>query len=257
MTQYNYLRNILQRFDIKIHLHALCWNEERMLPYFFRHYDPLIARYFIYDNGSTDRSIEMLTANRKVTLDHFEVRGDSFVEAARDHYDQCWKQSRGRADWVIVCNIDEHIYHPDLKGYLRDCKRQGISLINAAGYHMVSDTFPKTNRNLSEVITYGVRDMLWNKPQLLDPDKIDEINFTHGRHSAEPTGEVTVPEKQEVKLLHFKYLGPEYLVRRHGELRTGLKSRDIAMAWGHHYLRDEHQTTEEYQRVKSQAERVL
>lgn len=40
----------------------------------------------------------MLRANPKVTLGHFEVEGDSFVDAARVHYNDCWKQSRGQAD---------------------------------------------------------------------------------------------------------------------------------------------------------------
>ena len=257
MTLYNYLRQIRQSEDIKIHLYALCWNEERMLPHFFRHYDHLTTEYFIFDNGSTDLSIEILKANRKVSLGHFEVSGDSFVDAARDHYNECWKQSRGQADWVIVCNIDEHIYHPDLKGYLGACKHKGISLIIPKGYNMVSDTFPQTDQPLNKIIKYGIRDPYWDKPQIFNPNKINEIDFAPGRHLAAPTGEVTTPRKQKVKLLHFKYLGLEYLIRRHCELRAGLRPRDINQRLGYQYLWDEERNTEEYQRLKSYAERVL
>ncbi len=95
-----------------------------MLPYFFRHYDPIVDRYFIADNGSTDRSRELLAANRKVALGEFRIPGNSFVEAATDHYNHCWKQSRGSADWVIVVNIDEHVYHQDLRSYLQACTEE-------------------------------------------------------------------------------------------------------------------------------------
>src|SRR5688572_6249373 len=121
MNLYQFLHRSSRQRDVEVHLYALCWNEERMLPYFFRHYDSLVNRYFIFDNGSTDRSVEMLKLNPKVTLGSFKVEGDSFVIAALNHYNECWKQRRGQADWVIVCNIDEHIYHPDLKSYLSKC----------------------------------------------------------------------------------------------------------------------------------------
>jgi hypothetical protein len=41
--------------SLTVRLYATCWNEEKMLPYFFRHYDTLVSRYFVFDDGSTDR----------------------------------------------------------------------------------------------------------------------------------------------------------------------------------------------------------
>ena len=68
--------------NICLHLYALCWNEEKMLPHFFRHYDALVDRYFIFDNASSDRSREMLEAHPRVTLERI-VFDRSFLGAAR------------------------------------------------------------------------------------------------------------------------------------------------------------------------------
>jgi len=46
---------------MEVHLFALCWNECSTLPFFFRHYDRIVSKYFIYDNGSTDGSVEFLS----------------------------------------------------------------------------------------------------------------------------------------------------------------------------------------------------
>jgi hypothetical protein len=254
---YNYFHKFRQKEEIKIHIYALCWNEERMLPHFFRHYDQLTTRYFIFDNGSTDQSIEMLKANPKVSLGHFEVSGDSFVIAARDHYNQCWKQSLGQADWVIVCNIDEHIYHPNLKKYLGACKSKGVSLIIPKGYNMVADTFPQTDQPLNTIVKYGIRDSHWDKPQIFNPNKIHEMDFEVGRHRARPTGKVVIPWRKKVKLLHFKYLGLEYLIDKHSELRARMRARDIKERWGYQYSWDEARNAEEYQRLKTQAKCVF
>src|SRR5690242_2946962 len=45
---------------VRVHLYALCWNDAYMLPYFFRHYDSFVDRYIIFDDGSTDRSLDIL-----------------------------------------------------------------------------------------------------------------------------------------------------------------------------------------------------
>jgi hypothetical protein len=34
---------------VEIDIYALCWNEADLLSFFFRHYDPIVSRYFIFD----------------------------------------------------------------------------------------------------------------------------------------------------------------------------------------------------------------
>src|SRR5215211_8196051 len=107
-----------------IHAYAICWNDARQLDFFFRHYDPIVERYVIFDDGSTDGSLERLRRHPKVDLRRL-VRSHpaSFVLSELELFNNCWKESRGTenrapADWVIVCSLDEHLVHADLKGYL-------------------------------------------------------------------------------------------------------------------------------------------
>ena len=251
------LRRALTRDRITVHLHALCWNEERLLPYFFRHYDDIVDRYYVYDHGSTDRSVELLTNHRNVVLGRFEMAGGSFLRAATEHYNSCWKQSRGAADWVFVVNVDEHLYHPRLRAYLRECTRLGVSVIVPEGYNMVSDTFPTSLKPLWTSIRHGARDQIWDKPQFFDPNKIEDINFKEGRHSADPRGDVVYPRTTRTKLLHFKYLGADYLVRRHAELRSVFPAEDLAQGFGYQYLWSEQRNVEELERARAQAVLVV
>ncbi len=227
-----------------------------MLPYFFRHYDSLVDRYFICDNGSTDRSRDLLAANRKVVLAEFRIDGDSFVQAATNHYNHCWKQSRGAADWVIVVNVDEHVYHPDLRGYLQACAGHGVTILRPEGYNMVADGWPSSRKPLWKSVQHGMRDPIWDKPQVFDPNRIREINFTEGRHSASPTGEVLFPRTERARLLHYKYLGAEYLLRRHAELRARFPAADLERGWGYQYLWDDQKNIDELHRVRAAAVRV-
>src|SRR5215475_9977343 len=98
-----------------------------MLGFMFRHYDGLVQRYVVYDDGSTDGSLEMLRAHPLVEIrDQTAYRHPgSRVLTAISLLDSCWQESRGDADWVFICDVDEHLHHPRIHDYLRACKRAG------------------------------------------------------------------------------------------------------------------------------------
>ena len=115
-----------------------------MLPFFFLHYDKLVQRYIIYDDASTDDSQEILRLNPKVELRPMPPYSDpeSRIGSALALQETCWKESRGIADWVIVTDIDEHLYHPDMYRYLAQCRAQGVTIIPASRIPNAVGTIP-------------------------------------------------------------------------------------------------------------------
>lgn len=204
-----------------------------MLPFFFQHYDAFVDKYFVWDNGSTDRSIPMLEEHGSVEITHFDVDGDSFVEEEMRLGDTIWQGSD--ADYVILPDIDEHVYHPDLPAYLERCRDQGVTAIQSIGFEMVSNSFPRAKRPLVEQVTIGVRSLGLDRLCIFDPKALTATNFEAGRHGADPQGRVVWPPYPEVLLLHFKQLGAKYPIIRSAELRKGLKPGDIEKGWGTHY----------------------
>ena len=73
------------------------------------------------------------------------------------------------------------------------------------------------------------------KASIFNPNAIMEINFALGRHGAAPIGDVRVPARDEILLLHYKYLNLPRTHARHRELRAGLGTIDLANLWGHKY----------------------
>ena len=79
----------------------------------------------------------------------------SFALSEQALSNECWKASRGLADWVIVTDIDEHLYHSDLSTLLIRYKAQGTTFIPALGYQMISEEFPGPSEMLCETRTRG------------------------------------------------------------------------------------------------------
>jgi hypothetical protein len=221
---------------LRVHLYAQCWNDAFMLPYFFRHYDRFVDRYVIFDDGSTDRSLAILRDHKRVELRRF-IRSDpdSFVLSERALSNDCWKESRESADWVILTDIDEHLFHPRMASYLRECAAAGITLLPALGFQMISNDMPRDGELLCEVCRQGVPWSQMMKPSIFDPRAIADINFTTGRDRAAPVGNVRLPPRDEILLFHYKYLNMSRTHARHRELLGGLGETDLANRWGHKY----------------------
>jgi hypothetical protein len=221
---------------LRVHLYALCWNDAFMLPYFFRHYDRFVDRYVIYDDGSTDQSLAILRDHPRVESRRF-IRSDphSFVLSEQALSNECWKESRESADWVIVTDIDEHLFHPAMASYLLQCAAVGITLLPALGFQMISNDMPRDGDRLCDVYRRGVPWSQMMKPSIFDPRAITDINYGTGRDRAAPIGNVRLPPRDEILLFHYKYLDISRTHARHQELLGGLGATDLANRWGHKY----------------------
>ncbi len=232
---------------MKIHVYTLCWNEEVILPYFLKHYETIAEKIIVYDNKSTDNSLNILRAHPKVEIRIYDsnnqIRDDLYLGIKNN----CWKEARDKADWVIVVDADEFIYHVDLYGFLEDHLLQGITLFKPKGYLMVSEKLPTTKGMIYEEIKTGIPQEASSKPVIFNPNKIEEINFSAGAHSCNPTGEVNLYESSgNLKLLHYKVLSLDYLLTRSRQCKERLSDINKQNNWGKHYTVDEQIKTQKF-----------
>jgi hypothetical protein len=238
---------------MNVYLYAPCWNDEAMIPYFLRHYEPVADRMFVFDDGSTDRSVELLRASPKVEVRTFEHRSDAHCFDSRDLWENAWKEHRGEADWIIACNLDEHADHPDLRGYLERCTREGITIVPAAGYNMLSDRFPECAGRLCEHLRRGAPGPNVTKTMIFSARDIETMNYEPGRHRCKPAGRVVAPSRPEVRILHYKHLGFDFVLRRHGELAARLRPGDRSRGMGYHYDRTAKELRAHFDKLEGEA----
>lgn len=221
-----------------VDVYAICWNEERMLPYFLRHYGSFARRIVLFDNYSTDSSPSIANQHGKVELRRFGSPSAVCGEAERMPIrETAWQESRGNADWVMVVDCDEFIWHPCLLTYLQACRRRSVTVPRPLGFEMVSSDFPAGVGQIYQQVRSGVPGPLMNKWLLFDPNAIEAMHFSPGCHHASPTGNVVFDDDPELKLLHFKYLGIEYVSARYQQLARRRTAQDHRMGLNHHYLR--------------------
>jgi len=231
----------------RVEVWAFCYNRRPLLPYFLAHYRRFAQRITVCDNRSSDGGREWLAANGVAVVDDLNA-GTLDDRGLKEQKNSLWKASRGRADWVVVCDVDELIYVSDLERRLAWCVERGISGVRLTGFNMVSEETPVHRGQIYDRAEFqrGAPDpVFFNKTALFRPDLVDEIDYREGAHEAEPRGRGWLyGDDSHFALLHYKFLGGvAAFARRCEDCAENLSAANRARGQSVHFLESEAQIT--------------
>ena len=198
----------------KLHVYTTVWNEAYMIKYFLRYYETVADRIFILDDGSDDGTQDIVKACSKATLLPYPFK------SGFNEYDKTkclgteYKKHSQDAEWVIVGDIDEFIYHPHLRDLLDLKRSQGYRALKATGYFFASKETPNTEGQLFDAMPYIVR--LKNTPTsydrevLFDP-KLD-VEFRAGCHPPTKFSDGVRAMRCGLSLYHCCYLSKQWII---------------------------------------------
>jgi hypothetical protein len=222
---------------MKIHSHILAWNEEKILPYTLDYYSTFCEKIFIYDNMSDDNSDEIYKRYPRVEVikwdSNNEINEINYIKLKTESYKE--RSRNQNVDWVIVCDCDEFLYHPNLIDILVDYKSKGITVPKVCGHDMVSEIFPEYDGKLlvDKVKVGSERYQPMCKNIIFNPDL--DVNYGIGAHSFNCDNAV-FSETEELKLLHYKFLGKDYVKKLYIDRAKRLSSFNKENKFGEHYF---------------------
>lgn len=253
---------------MKIHAYILCYNEEDIILHTLRHYSSFCSRIFLLDNYSTDSSVDIASTFEKVTVlpwwsddklndyKNTEIKQDYYKIYSRVDSSMCVES----ADWVITCDMDELIYHPQLTSVLAAYKKKGVSVANIVGFNMVSEISLCEIASLNDSVRMGVQAKVFNKPILFTAGF--DMVFSPGCH---PGGEgykkmLQQPRykkgDEQIALLHYKYIGERSIVKAKSSVLR-LSQKNINNNLGKHYQNTAEELVEQNLLMRNKARTVL
>lgn len=226
-----------------INIFLLCYNEELMLPHTIHHYKTRFpsATITIFDNFSTDRSVEIATqAGCKVaTYDSKGQQDEKLLVWVRSHK---WKEFV-QSGWVIMCDMDEWL--DATEDDLRAEEIKETTILKTQGVNMVGESQVADYSDLQPAdIRRGFYDDNMSKRICFFYPSIS-MEYWFGAHKCFPQGRVQYSEKTYL-LKHYDFLGAEYLVEKHRKrYERNYLSRMNGM--NGHYLNERDKTIKIYQ----------
>lgn len=242
-----------------IHAYFLCYNEEYILPHLLKYYSKFCDRITILDNYSTDNSENIINEFSNTVIEKWDSNGEVRDDLYLNIKNNVWKKSIGVADYVIVGDADEFLYHENMIDFLTESKDKGYTLFKPEGYHMIGneELILDKNDNLFEKVTEGIKGESNNKLMLFDCNKIKEINYTFGCHQANPIGDIKMYIGSDLKMLHYKYLGLKDFIPK--QLLRGKRLSEFNKRYGlgSYYLYSEQTHKDEYKTFIQKRVKIL
>lgn len=208
----------------------VCKNEERVLPFTLRHYAQFADEIVVYDNGSTDRTRDIIAAcpkARRVDYDTGGVlRDDVHAKIKGDFATQC--------DWRVAADCDELLWHTrGVRTYLDECARAGITAPLVRGFDMIGDGWPIDDGRvlLTDVVTKGFpNDAHYAKPCVVSRDT--KVVYGPGAHYCSYGSPVTHSPTRELCLLHYRWVDHDSVIAKMHHVTARLSNENRANGWG-------------------------
>lgn len=210
---------------MNIEAYIITWNREDIIHLTINHYKQFCSKVTIFDNFSDDRTREIaewMDCEVKLFGKAGVLDDGEYLKIKNN----CWKGSK--ADWVIVCDDDEILYHPDIVNFLSQSKSNGITIFNTEGYSMFSNDLPE--ESFLEIKT-GIKDSKYSKKIIFNPSKVTDIGYVFGCHESNPKGRLVY--EGGLSLLHYHAIGgAQRMINRHAQYEERRIKSYVNMKWG-------------------------
>jgi hypothetical protein len=249
---------------MQVAVFSICHNEAAFLPYFFRHYRTFADYITIIDNNSTDDSLNICKKESNF-VSSINTDNSHRIDMMTYFKNNYWKLHKN-FDWIFIVDIDEIIYHHDMRKFLEASR--GYTVLKPTGYQMFCDVFPTEDGQITEIMPFGVLSTpdlclsllhcdSFDKKCVINPKEIEETNYTDGMHQANMIGNIVELSNPNLKLLHYRFLGLDYVIGKNKMRAARLVSELVNLGFSTHYLKTKEELTSVFQSTLAKRELVI
>ena len=249
---------------MKIYLCTVCYNEMDILPWVIDYWKRIpVTKAVVYDNGSTDGTIEYLSKFPWIEIRNFKTEGqDDQIQAVIKN--NAWKEAKGKADFVVVCDMDEFLWG-DIDGELQKMKEGGYNILGNPWYAFCGNEYPKyeEGKYLHQLIRKGYKQYInhmeeykhLGKFMIIDPNITESTNWSVGNHilyDIKPFFKLYVTDK--ITTFHInKGFGEDYFVKKRKRMGKNLSETNKRNGMCVEYNYPEAKSRQEYRNYQSQS----
>lgn len=213
------------------------YNVAEKIPYVMPYYERIgIDKLIVYDNYSTDNTVELLSKYPFVEIRYYET--DSFDDdVILNIKNNAWKEYKDEYDWAIVCDFDEVLFsEKNFKDVLMEKRLEGKTYFKKIGLNLLSRNFPPINNhliheNVGKGYLWDCDDNIlgiWGNKTILFDMKNLELEYTEkGAHSCNFINGNPIPFDDDINFFHIKMIDFDYIIKQSIEYHERIKKHGI------------------------------
>lgn len=246
---------------LKVNWYVLCYNENDIVKYAIDYWsyirEQVDLNVIVYDNGSTDGCLDELSKYNWIELRSFTSEGQNDIIQAQIK-NTCWKEAKGKADFVIVSDFDEFLWG-DMASTLEYMKVNGCDVLGTYWYAFCGESMPTytPGKYLHQLVKRGYKQYINHMPHykhlgkfmVINPNTIETMNWSVGNHICNPSPAAKLYVTDKVTAFHVnKGLSEDYFVSRRKKMNSRLSDVNKQYGMCVEYGKSEQDSRDEYRK---------
>lgn len=120
---------------------VLCKNEEDIIPFCIDYWKRIATKVVVYDNGSTDSSIELLSQYDWIDVRHFDTEGQNDI-VQKTVKEEAYNEFKDQYDIILISDMDEVFYFENLEEELDKMVKGNFNCMILPLYSLCEDYKP-------------------------------------------------------------------------------------------------------------------
>lgn len=249
--------------DIKTIWITLCKNEQDIIPFCIDYWKRIADKVVVFDNGSTDNSVELLSKEDFIEVRTFDSEGQNeFIQ--KDVKENAYKEFKNDYDIIILSDMDEVFYFDDFKAVASEMIEKGYNVLATPIYSLCESFKPQyeEGKYLHQLCHKFYKQRMNHMSGLENISKLSIFNTKITNEVRMSVGQHIVMTYPQMKLmisdkgfnLHIdKGLGEDYYVQRRKKMANNLSDINKQHGFCIEYSKTEEESRREYKEHQSKS----
>lgn len=241
---------------------TLCKNEEDIIPYVIPYWRIIADKVIVYDNHSTDSSVELLSKHDWIEIRTFDSDGQNDI-IQKQVKEQAYLEYKNDYDIIIITDLDEVFYFNDFKAVQEAFITQQYNVLATPIVSLCEENKPPYTEDLLHKQCHMFYHKRMNhmegfenysKLSIFNTKASDKMLCSVGQHYVNTIPQTKVLISNDGFCLHIdKGLSKEFFIQKRMKMGVNLSQTNKKYGMGIEYLKSAEELEKEYMEYQTKA----
>lgn len=235
---------------------TLCRNEEDIIPFCIQYWQRIATKVVVFDNHSTDSSVELLSKHDWIEIRTFDSDGQN-DPLQKQIKEQAFLELKDQYDIIIISDMDEVFYFENAEKEFDKMMQGGFNTMLLPLFSLCEDFKPQPQEDklLHQLCHKFYKQRMnhtggldsYTKLSIFNTKNIQFINMSVGQHFVNVIPTMNAMIGEDAFGLHIdKGFGLDYYLEKRRKMGANLSQTNIKCGMAIEYLKSVEDSTKEY-----------